>query len=42
MMVFQNIANEWAKGVLDDVENLTEERIGEVLRVYQRLQRRFI
>ncbi|KAL3000966.1 hypothetical protein AAZX31_09G241100 [Glycine max] len=22
-----NIANEWAKGVLDDVENLTEERI---------------
>ncbi|RDX65880.1 (+)-neomenthol dehydrogenase [Mucuna pruriens] len=29
-----NIANEWAKGVLDDVENLTEERIDEVLQEF--------
>lgn len=32
VMLFQNIQNEWAKGVLnDDVKNLTEERVDEVL-----------
>ena len=30
-MLFQNINNEWAKAVLSDAENLTEERIDEVL-----------
>lgn len=29
--MFQNIQNEWAKGALNDIENLTEERIDEVL-----------
>lgn len=28
------MTNEWAKGVLSDVENLTEERVDEVLREY--------
>ncbi|KAL9430135.1 hypothetical protein AB3S75_025507 [Citrus x aurantiifolia] len=28
------VTNEWAKGVLSDVENLTEERVDEVLREY--------
>ncbi|CAN1236970.1 (+)-neomenthol dehydrogenase [Linum grandiflorum] len=28
---FQNIENEWAKGVLSDVENLTEERVEQVI-----------
>ncbi|KAJ9681572.1 hypothetical protein PVL29_020439 [Vitis rotundifolia] len=30
----QNIKNEWAKGVLSDAENLTEERVDEVLNVF--------
>ena len=30
-MLFQNIPNEWAKGVLSDAENLTEETVIEVL-----------
>ena len=30
-MFFQEIPNEWAKGVLIDVESLTEERLDEVL-----------
>ncbi|KAJ4726980.1 (+)-neomenthol dehydrogenase [Melia azedarach] len=30
----KNVPNEWAKGVLSDVENLTEERVDEVLREY--------
>ena len=34
MVVSQNISNEWAKGVLDDAENLTEERIDEVLKEF--------
>ena len=33
-MVSQNISNEWAKGVLDDAENLTEERVDEVLKEF--------
>ncbi|XP_020218534.2 uncharacterized protein LOC109801817 [Cajanus cajan] len=32
--LLKNIANEWAKGVLDDAENLTEERIDEVLKEF--------
>lgn len=31
---YQNIPNEWAKGVLSDTKNLTEERVDEVLRVF--------
>jgi len=31
MLMFQGIANELVKGVFDDAENLTEERIDEVL-----------
>ncbi|EYU32077.1 hypothetical protein ABFS82_02G159200 [Erythranthe guttata] len=30
----KNLPNEWAKGILNDVENLTEERIDEVLNVF--------
>lgn len=30
-MIFQNIPNEWAKGVLSDADNLTEERVDDVL-----------
>ena len=30
----QNLPNEWAKGILSDTENLTEERIDEVLKVF--------
>lgn len=30
----QNISNDWAKGILSDVETLTEERIDEVLREF--------
>lgn len=30
-VLLQNIPNEWAKGVLGDVENLAEERLSEVL-----------
>lgn len=29
--VYQNLLNEWAKGILSDAENLTEERIDEVI-----------
>ncbi|KAK7394813.1 hypothetical protein VNO78_15352 [Psophocarpus tetragonolobus] len=32
--LLKNIANEWAKGVLDDAENLTEDRINEVLKEF--------
>jgi len=32
--MFQNIRNEWAKGVLNDAENLTEEKIDEVLKEF--------
>ena len=31
VVLFQNIKNEWAKAVLSDAENLTEERVDEVL-----------
>jgi hypothetical protein len=31
MLYDQHIPNEWAKGVLSDAENLTEERVDEVL-----------
>ncbi|XP_045800277.1 (+)-neomenthol dehydrogenase-like isoform X2 [Trifolium pratense] len=30
----QNVSNEWAKGVFSDVDNLTEERIDEVLKEF--------
>ncbi|KAI4355018.1 hypothetical protein L6164_003836 [Bauhinia variegata] len=30
----ENISNEWAKGVLNDAENLTEERIDQVLKEF--------
>ena len=30
----QTVSNEWAKGVFSDVENLTEERVDEVLSQY--------
>ncbi|KAL7158664.1 hypothetical protein ABFS83_02G159400 [Erythranthe nasuta] len=30
----KNLPNEWAKGILNDAENLTEERIDEVLNVF--------
>lgn len=29
--VYQNLLNEWVKGILSDVENLIEERIDEVI-----------
>ncbi|XP_061339965.1 (+)-neomenthol dehydrogenase-like isoform X1 [Gastrolobium bilobum] len=32
--LLKNISYEWAKGVLDDAENLTEERIDEVLKEF--------
>ncbi|XP_048333908.2 (+)-neomenthol dehydrogenase-like isoform X2 [Ziziphus jujuba] len=32
----QNIKNDWAKGIFSDVESLTEERIDEVLREFQK------
>ncbi|KOM37137.1 hypothetical protein LR48_Vigan03g051800 [Vigna angularis] len=32
--LLKNIAHEWAKGVLNDAENLTEEKIDEVLREF--------
>ena len=31
LVLFQNVTNEWAKAVLSDAENLTEERVDEVL-----------
>lgn len=34
MPLFQNIPNEWAKGVLDGVDNLTEETIDEVIKEF--------
>ena len=34
VVLLQNIKNEWAKGVLSDAENLTEERVDEVLNVF--------
>ncbi|WRX08170.1 Short-chain dehydrogenase/reductase SDR - like 1, partial [Theobroma cacao] len=34
--VLQLLSNEWAKGVLSDVESLTEERVEEVLNEFQR------
>ncbi|GLT60627.1 hypothetical protein SLA2020_333850 [Shorea laevis] len=30
----KNVSNEWAKAILSDAENLTEERVGEVLNKY--------
>jgi (+)-neomenthol dehydrogenase len=33
-MLNQCVSNEWAKGVFSDVENLTEERIDEVLKEF--------
>jgi (+)-neomenthol dehydrogenase len=33
-MLFQNIPNEWAKRVLADAENLTEEKVDEVLKEF--------
>ncbi|XP_010523034.1 PREDICTED: (+)-neomenthol dehydrogenase [Tarenaya hassleriana] len=30
----ENVSNEWAKGVMSDAENLTEEKVDEVLREY--------
>lgn len=32
--LLKNICNEWAKGLLNDVKNLTEERVDEVLNQY--------
>ncbi|CAH1416353.1 unnamed protein product [Lactuca virosa] len=32
--ILKNLENEWAKGILSDVENLTEEKIDEVLNQY--------
>ncbi|CDP08860.1 unnamed protein product [Coffea canephora] len=32
--MFQNVPNEWAKGIFRDVDNLTEERVDEVLNEY--------
>ena len=34
MLMLQGIANELAKGVFDDAENLTEDRIDEVLKEF--------
>ncbi|MBA0592403.1 hypothetical protein Gorai_009385 [Gossypium raimondii] len=31
---FQNISNEWAKAVLGDAENLTEDKVDQVLRIF--------
>ena len=33
-MLLQNVINEWAKGVLNDAQNLTEERVDEVLKEF--------
>ena len=33
-MLFQNILIEWAKRVLGDAENLTEEKVDEVLKEF--------
>ena len=33
-MLFQNIPNEWAKRVLSDAENLTEEKVDKVLKEF--------
>ncbi|XP_047329173.1 (+)-neomenthol dehydrogenase-like [Impatiens glandulifera] len=33
-LTVQKLANEWAKGVLNDVDNLTEERIDEVVKEF--------
>lgn len=32
--MFKNLTNEWAKGILRDVDNLTEERVDEVINKY--------
>ena len=32
--MYQNLINEWAKGVLSDADNITEEKIDEVLNKY--------
>ena len=34
LLFFQNISNAWAKAALSDVENLTEEKVDEVLRIF--------
>ena len=34
MISLQGVSNEWAKGVFGDAENLTEERVDEVLSKY--------
>lgn len=31
---FQNIPNDWARGVFSDIESLTNEKLGEVLRKF--------
>lgn len=36
MVVFQQISNEWARGVFEDTENLTEERIDKVLKEFMK------
>ncbi|RVW75277.1 (+)-neomenthol dehydrogenase [Vitis vinifera] len=33
-VLLQNVINEWAKGVLNDAQNLTEERVDEVLKEF--------
>jgi len=33
-MLNQSVSNEWAKGIFSDLENLTEERIDEVIKEF--------
>lgn len=33
-MLFQNVPNEWARGVLSDIENLSRERLDNVLKEF--------
>ena len=35
-VIFQNIPNEWAKELLSDFKNLTEERIDDVLNEFMK------
>jgi (+)-neomenthol dehydrogenase len=35
-MYNQRVSNEWAKGIFSDVDNLTEERINEVLKEFMK------
>ncbi|MED6133123.1 hypothetical protein PIB30_025600 [Stylosanthes scabra] len=34
--ILENIPNKWAKGILSDADNLTEERVDEVLNVFMK------